>query len=181
MCHETPYGLRTPWDLDPQSDKFRPRQKMRHFENMVMSYYQRIRPQFRSISFYTTGTQKAVDCFSVTCSASTASLYLKPWGVIIFTVPVRKHIFLLTDDEIQRGNKKKMNESRRNSFLEQGHTVMEMYECEWWHHYKSNDIVKQHLSESFTPSSIDPYLVRSSVILKFIQEAAKTLPSFPNL
>ena len=73
---------------------------------MVMSYYQRIRPQFRSISFYTTGTQKADDCFNVTCSASTASLYLKPWGVIIITVPVRKHIFLLTDDEIHRGTRK---------------------------------------------------------------------------
>ena len=72
-----------------------------------------------------------------------------------------------------------MNESRRNSFLEQGYTVMEMYECEWWHLYKSNDIVKQHLPETFTLSSIDPYLVRSSVILKFSQDSAKTLPTSP--
>ena len=66
MCQEMPTGLYTRWDLDPESGRSRPRQnKTRSFENMVMSYYQRIRPDCKIVSFYTTGTQKKIDCFSV--------------------------------------------------------------------------------------------------------------------
>ena len=32
---------------------------------MVRSYYQRIRPDCKIVSFYTTGIQKKIDCFSV--------------------------------------------------------------------------------------------------------------------
>ena len=42
-----------------------------------------------------------------------------------------------------------MDELRRHYLMEKGYTVMEMYECEWWHLYKTNDLVKQHLRQSF--------------------------------
>ena len=52
MCQERPTGLYTRCDFDPESGRFRPRQnKTRSFEIMVMSYYQRIRPDCKIVSF----------------------------------------------------------------------------------------------------------------------------------
>ena len=66
MCQPMPTGLYTRWDLDSETSIFTPRQnKSRNFENMVMSYFQRTRPECEIESFFTTGRQKKIDCFSV--------------------------------------------------------------------------------------------------------------------
>ena len=45
MCQHMPTGLYTRWDIDSDTGRFTPRQnKTRSFENMVMSYFQRKRP-----------------------------------------------------------------------------------------------------------------------------------------
>ena len=45
--------------FDTESNRFKPQQnKSRNFENMVMSYFQRKRPDCKIESFYTTGTQQ---------------------------------------------------------------------------------------------------------------------------
>ena len=57
-CQPTPTGLYTRWDCDSETSRFTPRQnKTRSFENMVMSYFQRIRPECEIESFFTTGRQ----------------------------------------------------------------------------------------------------------------------------
>ena len=59
MCQPMPTGLYTRWDLDSETSGFTPRQnKTRSFENMVMSYLQRTRPECEIGSFFTTGRQK---------------------------------------------------------------------------------------------------------------------------
>ena len=59
ICPTKLSGLYTRWELDSESGKTKPRQnKTRSFENRVMSYFQRVRPQFKVESFYATGTQK---------------------------------------------------------------------------------------------------------------------------
>ena len=66
MCQPMPTGLCTQWDYDTESNRFKPQQnKSRNFENMVMSYFQRQRPDCKIESFYTTGTQKKIDCLKV--------------------------------------------------------------------------------------------------------------------
>ena len=66
MCQEMPTGLYTRWEFDSDSQKFKARQnKSRKFENMVMSYLQSQRPNCTIESYYTTGTQKKIDCFNV--------------------------------------------------------------------------------------------------------------------
>ena len=56
MCQAIPNGLYRRWELDSEFRKFKPRQnKSRSFENMVISYFQRVRPQCRMESIYTTG------------------------------------------------------------------------------------------------------------------------------
>ena len=46
MCQPMPTGLYTRWEYDTESNRFKPQQnKTRNFENMVMSYFQRQRPE----------------------------------------------------------------------------------------------------------------------------------------
>ena len=45
MCQPMPTGLYTRWEYDTESNRFKAQQnKFRNFENMVMSYFQRQRP-----------------------------------------------------------------------------------------------------------------------------------------
>ena len=61
-----PTGLYTRWDIDSETSSFTPRQnKTPSFENRVMSFFQRTRPDGKIESFYTTGRQKKIDCSSV--------------------------------------------------------------------------------------------------------------------
>ena len=54
VCQRMPTGLYTRWEYDAESDRFKPQQnKSRNFENMVMSYFQRQRPDCKIESFYT--------------------------------------------------------------------------------------------------------------------------------
>ena len=146
-----PTGLYTRWDLDPESGRFRPRQnKTRSFENMVMSYYQRIRLDCKIVSFYTTGTQKKIDCFSVDGFCEHCNTVFEAMGCYYHYCPCQEARPSLTEEEIQRGTKKReMDKLRRHYLMEKGYTVMEMYECEWWQLYKTNVVVKQHLRQSF--------------------------------
>ena len=49
MCQPMPTGLYTRWEYDRESYRFKPQQNnSRNFENMVMSYFQRQRPDCKS-------------------------------------------------------------------------------------------------------------------------------------
>ena len=64
MCQFMPTGLYTRWEYDTESNRFKHQQnESRNFENMVMSYFQRQRPDCKVESFYTTVTQKKIHCF----------------------------------------------------------------------------------------------------------------------
>ena len=66
MCQAMLTGLYTRWETKSESGKLKPRRnKTRKFENMVMSYFQRVRAQYRVKNFYTTGRQKKVDAITV--------------------------------------------------------------------------------------------------------------------
>ena len=66
MGQPMPTGLYTRWEYDTESNRFKPQEnKSRNFENMVMSFFQRQRPDCKIESFYTTGFQKMIDCFKV--------------------------------------------------------------------------------------------------------------------
>ena len=59
MCQPMPTGLYTRWEYDTELNRFKPQQnKSRNFENMLMSYFQRQRPDCKIESFYNTRTQK---------------------------------------------------------------------------------------------------------------------------
>ena len=66
MCQPMPTRLYRRWNFHSETSRFTPRQNnTRSFENMVMSYFQRTKPECEIGSFFTTGRQKKFDCFSV--------------------------------------------------------------------------------------------------------------------
>ena len=64
MCQAIPTGLFSGYEFDKDLQRFKHKQKKtRGFENMDMSSFQRVRPDCKIESFYTTGTEKR-DCFN---------------------------------------------------------------------------------------------------------------------
>ena len=52
----------------------------------------------------------------------------------------------LTEEDIQRGSKKReLDAVRRHYIQEKGFKVIETWECEWWRLYKTTNTVKQHI------------------------------------
>ena len=66
ICQAMPTGLYTRWELDSEPVNFKPGQnKKRSFNNMVKTYFQRVRPQCDVENFYTTSTHRKLDAYSV--------------------------------------------------------------------------------------------------------------------
>ena len=103
-----PTGLYTRWDFDSEKSRFTSRQnKTRSFENMVMSYFQRTRPECEIGSFFTKDRQKKIDCFSVGGVCSHFNTVFEAMGYfyqLCFCQELRPS---LTEEDIQRGSKKR--------------------------------------------------------------------------
>ena len=90
MCQPMPTGLYTRFYFDSETKTFTPRQnKTRSFENFVMSYFQRTRPEFEIESFFTTGRQKKIDCFSADGFCFHCNTVFKAMFAFTSSVPVK--------------------------------------------------------------------------------------------
>ena len=132
MCQPMPTGLYTRWDLDSETSRFILRQnKTRSFENMVISYFQRTRPEYKIESFFTTGRQKKIDCFSVDGICSHCNTVFEAMGCFYHFCPCQELRPSLTEEDIQRGSKKREHDALRRHYIqEKGFRVIEMWECE---------------------------------------------------
>ena len=66
MCQEMPTRLYASWEYDSETDLFEARNNTtRNFANMVMPFYQELRPECKIDRIYTTGKPKKIDCFHV--------------------------------------------------------------------------------------------------------------------
>ena len=146
-----PTGLYTRWECDTESNRFKPQQnKPRNFENMVVSYFQRQRPDCKIESFYTRGTQKKIDCFKIDGFCAHCETVFEALGCFYHYYPSQEARLSLTEEDIERGNKKReMDQTRKQYIKEKGYIVVEMWEYEGWNLYTTTTCVKQHLRESF--------------------------------
>ena len=91
MCQTMPTGVYTRWQFGSNLQNFKARQnKIRKFENMVMSFYQATRPECTIESFYTTGKQKKMILLLWMAFVVTAKQFLKPMVATTNSVPVEK-------------------------------------------------------------------------------------------
>ena len=151
MCQPMPTGLYTRWDFDSETNRFTPRQnKTRSFENMVMSYFQRTRPECEIESLFTTGRQKKIDCFSVDRVCSHCNTVFEAMGCFYHLSLCQELRPSLAEEDIQLGSRKReLDALRRHYIQEKVFKVIEMWECEWWRLYKTTNTVKQHIREHF--------------------------------
>ena len=150
MCQPMSTGLYTRWHIDSETSGFTPRQnKTRSFENMVMSYFQRTRPDCKIESFYTTGRQKKTTPSVVMGFVLIAILCLKQWVAFTSFVPANSstHLSLKKISNVVVG-KEKLDELRRGYIQEKSFTVIEMWECEW-RFYKTATNVKLKIRDNF--------------------------------
>ena len=108
MCQPMPTGLHTPWNFDSETIRFTPRQtKTRSFENMVMSYFQRTRPECEIESFFTTGRRKKNHCFSVHGFCSHCNTVFEAKVCFYHFCSCQELRPSLTEEDVQRGSKKR--------------------------------------------------------------------------
>ena len=146
-----PTGLYTRWVMDLETSRFIPRQnRTRSFDNMVMSFFQRSRPDCKNESSYTTGRQKKIDRFSVEGFCSHCNTVLEAMGCFYHLCRCQELGPSLTEEDIKRGiRKRKLDELRRDYIQEKGFTVIELWECQWWRLYKTTTSVKLRIGENF--------------------------------
>ena len=149
MCQPMLTGLYRRWDFESETSRFIPRQnKTRSFENMVMSYFQRTRPECEIERFLKTSRKKKIDCFSVDGFCSHCNTVFEAMGCFYHFWPCQELRPLLTEEDIQRGSKRReLDALRRHYIQEKGFNVIEMRECEWWRLYKTTTTVEQHMRE----------------------------------
>ena len=151
MCQPMPKGLYTRREYHTESNRSKPQPKEpRNFENMVMSYFQRQRLDCKCESFSTTGTQKKVDSFEADGFCAYCTAVFEAMGCFYPYCPCQEARLSLSQDEIERGHKKRgKDQMRKQCIKEKGYNVVEMWECEWWNLYITTTWVKEHLTESF--------------------------------
>ena len=151
LCQPMPTGLFTRWEYDTESNRFKHQQnKSGNFENMVMSFFQRQRPDCEIESFYTTGTQKKIDCFKVDGFGAHCKFVFEDMGCFYHYCPCQEARPSLTEGDIERSNKKReMDQMRKQYIKEKRYNVVEIWECVRWDLYKTTTCVKQHLRKSF--------------------------------
>ena len=133
MCQPMPTGLYTRWDFYSETSRFTPRQnKTRSFENMIMSYFERTRPECEIESLFTTSRQKKTDCFSVDGICSHCNTVFEAMGCFYHYCHCQELRPSLTAEVIQRGSKKRELDALRQPYIqEKSFRVIEKWECEW--------------------------------------------------
>ena len=151
MCQEMPTGIYTRWELDTNSQKFKARtNKFRTFENMVMSYLQSQRPECIIESYYTTGKQKKIDCFSADGFCAHCDTVFEAMGCYFHFCPCQEARASLSEEEMQRGIRKREHDELRRYYLRnKGYNIVEVWECKWWERVKEEENVRNHVRKNF--------------------------------
>ena len=118
MCQEMPTGLYTRSEFDSDSQKFKARQnKSRKFENLVISYLQSQRPNCTIESYYTTGTQKKIDCFNVDGFCAHCKTIFEAMGCYFHFCACQEARASMSEEETQKGLKKWEYDELRRDYL----------------------------------------------------------------
>ena len=119
--------------------------------SMVMSYFQRNRPDCKVESFDATGKQKnwVLQCWGVFSHCNTV---FEALGWVYYFCPCQQVRPSLSEEDFQRGSKKReLDDLRRicQFTQEKGFSVIEVRECEWWRLYKGSKNFKNISDKNF--------------------------------
>ena len=117
MCHPLPTSLYTRWYIDSETSRLTPPQiKTSSFEENGHVFFQRTRPDCKIESFYTTGRQKKINCFSGNGFCSHCNTVFETMGCFYHFCPCQKFHPSFTEEGIKRDSRKReLDELRRGS------------------------------------------------------------------
>ena len=129
MWQPMPSGLYTPWEHDSETKRLTAHQnKSRSFENMVLSYFHRSRPDCKIENIITTGRQNKIDCFSVDGICYHCNTVFEALGCYYHYCPCQEARASLTDTKTERGVKKRQqDEMRRDDIQQNGYQNVEKW------------------------------------------------------
>ena len=91
---------------------------------MVMSYFQRQRPNCKIESFYTTGTQKKIDCFKADGFCAHCCTVFEAMGCFYHYCPCQEARPSLTEDDIECGNKKREVDQLEKQYMKENDVML---------------------------------------------------------
>ena len=132
MCQPVSTGFYTR-GYDSKTRRFTARQiKSRTFQKVVLSYFQRTRPECKIESNVTTGRQKKNECFSVDGICYRCNTVFEAMGCYYPYCPCQEARPSLTDTDIGRGEKRRQQDEMRRVYIQRKcYEIVEMWECEW--------------------------------------------------
>ena len=156
MCQSMPTGLYKVWEFNVDLQRFKPRSnKIRSFENMVMAFFKNSRREFNIESFYTTGTQRKIDSFSVDGFCSHCNTIFEALGCFYHFCERQEGQPCLTDEDNVKGQRKREKDELRRSYLrEKKYSIIEMWECQWKLHMRENYEIKSFFVSLQTCSEV---------------------------
>ena len=145
-----PTALYTRWELASESGKFKPRRvKTSSYENMVMSYCQRVKSQCNVEFFHTIGTKKNWMHTVLMAFCGHCNTVFTAMGCYRLYCPRHEACASPTEQENWRDIRNGELDALRKQYIqEKSYEVIEMYECDLWKIYKTDNFVIQHLRES---------------------------------
>ena len=115
-----PTGSHKSWDFESETQRFTPCQnKSGSFENMVLSYFQRLRTDCIIESNFTTGRQKKTDCFTVDGFCNQCNTAFEAMVFIYHYCSCQEGRPSLSDADIKRGVKKREQNGMRRDYTRQ--------------------------------------------------------------
>ena len=128
ICQEISTGLYTGWELATDSQNFRARTiRSRTFENMVKSYLESQRSECKIESYYKTGKQKKINCFSVDGFCAHCDTVFGAMGCYFHFCFCQEAKASLSEEETHRDiRKREHDEFRRDYIKSKGYKILEI-------------------------------------------------------
>ena len=127
MCQPMPTGLYMCWDIDSETSRFTLRQNKPSALKIwsCPTSCQRTRADCKIESFFTTGREKKIDCFSVDGFCCHSNIVFEAMGCFYHFCSYQELRPSLTEEDIERGSKKRaLDTLRRHCLQEKGFKVI---------------------------------------------------------
>ena len=113
--------------------------------------------------------RKIIDCFNVDGYCDHCKTVFEAMGCYYHFCSCQEARPSLTEQDIEPGNKKRdMDDMRREYIKEKVYKVEEMWECDWWESFKTNDKIKNQFR---TPIPYKKPLSTDSLLAKIKDES----------
>ena len=151
MTQQMPSGVYVKWEYCEQTNLFHPRRNKRsYFEQIVLQFIQKSRPECTIQTQFTSAKQKKIGRFAVDGYCAHCNTVFEAMGCFYHfcTCQERKNLLL---EDIEKGLKRReRTEYRRDYIRNLGYQIEEIWECTWWTWVRENrNGAKKFMSENF--------------------------------